>query len=142
MLDDSRPLFEQIAERISSGILDGTYREETAVPSTNELARFLRVNPATAGKGLGLLVERGVLAKRRGIGMFVAPGARERLREARTREFAERHVAPMVRAAIELDIPADGLREAIDAEWHAAVRAAAETAALRAPSQAVYEVGP
>lgn len=116
MLDSSRPLFEQIGERIVGGIIDGTYREGDAVPSSNELARFLRVNPATAGKGLGLLVDRGVLTKRRGIGMFVADGARDRLVAERTDAFRDAFVVPMLREAAELGISPEQLLAIITKE--------------------------
>ena len=61
MLDDGKPIFLQIAESIADGVLAGSYPEGTQVPSTNELAAFHRINPATVGKGLGLLVDRGIL---------------------------------------------------------------------------------
>ena len=51
-MDDDRPLFLQIAEMLENQIIDGTLPEESRVPSTNELAAFHRINPATAGKGL------------------------------------------------------------------------------------------
>ena len=85
MLDESKPLFIAVAEQIEYGILDGTYQEDTPVPSTNELAAFLRINPATAGKGLNRLADAGVLVKRRGVGMFVAVGAAELLRQTAAR---------------------------------------------------------
>ena len=116
MNDDGRPLFIQIAERIAEGILDGTYPEATAVPSTNELARHLRINPATAGKGLTMLVEQGVLEKRRGIGMFVAEGAHEQLVRERTASFAAEHIAPMIRAARQLGLTSEQLLAAIEKE--------------------------
>lgn len=116
MIDDGRPLFEQIAERIASGVLDGTYEEDAVVPSTNELARFVRVNPATAAKGLGLLVDRGVLYKRRGVGMFVAAGARERLVTERTRAFADEYITPMLREAARLGIGPNDLVALIQKE--------------------------
>ena len=116
MIDDGRPLFLQIAESIAEGILDGTYPEATAVPSTNELARHLRINPATAGKGLTMLVEQGVLEKRRGIGMFVTPGAREQLVRERTAQFAEDYIAPMLRAAAQLGLTRDQVLTAIEKE--------------------------
>ena len=78
-MDDARPLFLQIAEQIEGQIVDGSMREESQVPSINELAAFHRINPATALKGVNLLVEAGVLYKRRGVGMFVAPGAHDAL---------------------------------------------------------------
>ncbi|SDH66816.1 GntR family transcriptional regulator [Agrococcus jejuensis] len=116
MLDDGKPLFQQIAEQLSNDILDGTYPEETAVPSTNELAQFLRINPATAGKGLNLLVDDGVLYKKRGIGMFVATGARDRLVEARTRAFTHEFIAPMLREAAKLGITPGQLAHLIQEE--------------------------
>ncbi|QPZ37935.1 GntR family transcriptional regulator [Paramicrobacterium chengjingii] len=109
MLDDSRPLFVQIAEQIENDILDGTYPEETAVPSTNELAAFLRINPATAGKGLNRLVDSGILYKRRGIGMFVATGATRQLKESRQTSFAAEYVAPLIHEAAKLGISTEDL---------------------------------
>ncbi len=79
MIDDGSPIFRQIAERIAAQILDGTLAEEAQVPSTNDFAAIHRINPATAAKGVNELVDAGVLYKKRGIGMFVATGARERL---------------------------------------------------------------
>lgn len=99
MLDDSRPIFQQLAERISDDILRGVFAEGDQVPSTNELAAFYRINPATAGKGLGLLADQEVLYKRRGIGMFVAEGARARIAAERQQEFSDRFVAPLLAEA-------------------------------------------
>ncbi|GAB2507718.1 GntR family transcriptional regulator [Paramicrobacterium agarici] len=116
MLDEGRPLFVQIAEQIENDILDGTYPEETAVPSTNELANFLRINPATAGKGLNRLVDSGVLYKRRGIGMFVAAGAKQTLMEARRQSFSDEYIVPLMQEAAKLGISADELTELITKE--------------------------
>ena len=79
MLDDGAPIFSQIAERLADDIAAGTLAEGDRVPSTNELAAFYRINPATAAKGINVLIDDGLLEKRRGIGMFVAAGARDRL---------------------------------------------------------------
>ncbi|MGC5076190.1 GntR family transcriptional regulator [Agrococcus sp. DT81.2] len=116
MLDDSKPLFVAVAEQIEDGILDGTYAEDDPVPSTNELAAFLRINPATAGKGFNLLVDAGVLIKRRGIGMFVAPGAREALRQRRRLAFQDQFIAPLLREAAQLGISAEDLADMITKE--------------------------
>lgn len=116
MLDDSKPLFVAVAEQIEDGILDGTYAEDDPVPSTNELAAFLRINPATAGKGFSLLVDAGVLIKRRGIGMFVAPGAREALRQRRRFAFQDQFIAPLLREAAQLGISTEDLADMITKE--------------------------
>src|ERR671927_741115 len=102
--DDGRPLFLQIAEQIENSIVDGTLPEESQVPSTNELAAFHRINPATAAKGLNQLVADGVLYKRRGVGMFVATGAREQLLKRRRSEFADQYVVPLLTEAEKLGI--------------------------------------
>src|ERR1035437_10482965 len=77
-LDEGAPLFVQIAERLAEDIADGSLAEGERVPSTNELAAFYRINPATAAKGISMLTDDGLVEKRRGIGMFVAGGARQR----------------------------------------------------------------
>jgi GntR family transcriptional regulator len=112
--DDGRPLFLQIAEQIATSVVDGTYPEETQVPSTNELAAFHRINPATAAKGVNQLVADGVLYKRRGIGMFVAEGARTRLLESRREEFSRQFIAPLMTEAQKLGIDAEQLKKMID----------------------------
>ncbi len=104
MLNDGSPIFLQLAETIQAGILDGTYPEESQVPSTNEFAAYLRINPATAGKGMALLVERGILYKKRGIGMFVATGARAQLIDQRRRDFAAEYLTPLLREAAKLGL--------------------------------------
>ena len=72
MLDDGAPIFSQIADRLADDIAEGALAEGDRVPSTNELAIFYRINPATAAKGINVLTDSGLVEKRRGIGMFVA----------------------------------------------------------------------
>ena len=103
-MDESRPIFQQIAERIENDIIAGALPEESQVPSTNEFAAFLRINPATANKGVSLLVDSGILYKKRGIGMFVASGARERLVRERRERFRDQYLAPLLAEARKLGI--------------------------------------
>lgn len=91
-MDAARPMFLQIAAQIEGQIVDGSMREESQVPSINELSAFHRINPATSLKGVNLLVDAGILYKRRGIGMFVAPGAREVLMSRRREAFRSQYV--------------------------------------------------
>lgn len=116
MFDEGTPIFQQLADRIADDVLSGTYAEEQQVASTNEFAAFYRINPATAGKAVNLLVDRGVLYKRRGIGMFVAPGARDLLAEQRRARFAEQYVRPLVREAAALGIDVAALTHMIEQE--------------------------
>lgn len=102
MLDGTGPLFQQIAERIRADVLSGRLAEGDRAPSTNECAVFYRINPATAAKGLNLLVEQGVLEKHRGLGMFVTTGARERLLAESRDEFTDRYLRPLLAEAARL----------------------------------------
>ncbi len=104
VIDDTRPIFVQIAERIEEDILAGRLAEEEQVLSTNQFAAIYQINPATAAKGVNLLVDQGILYKKRGLGMYVATGARERLLAKRREQFYERYVAVMLREAERLGI--------------------------------------
>jgi GntR family transcriptional regulator len=108
-LDEGTPLFAQIAERLAEEIADGGLAEGERVPSMNELAAFYRINPATAAKGLNLLADDGLLEKRRGIGMFVASGARRQLLAQRRERFAALYVEPLITEAARLGIDTDEL---------------------------------
>ncbi|MFL4476337.1 GntR family transcriptional regulator [Paeniglutamicibacter sp. MACA_103] len=111
--DDSRPIFIQIAELVESEIVAGTMAEEAQVPSTNEFAAYYRINPATAAKGVNLLVETGILYKKRGIGMFVSSGAREQLLQVRRNSFQTQYIQPLAREARKLGIDGDQLSNMI-----------------------------
>ena len=111
MIDESRPIFMQIAELIENDIVDGTLAEEAQVPSTNEFAAFYRINPATAAKGVNRLVDEDILYKKRGIGMFVATGARAVLLDRRREEFFRQYVQPLAREARKLGISKEQLAQ-------------------------------
>jgi GntR family transcriptional regulator len=108
-LDEGTPLFVQVADRLAGEIADGGLAEGERVPSTNELAAFYRINPATAAKGINVLADDGLLEKRRGIGMFVTAGARQRLLARRQAEFTQRYVKPLLTEAARLGIGPDEL---------------------------------
>lgn len=107
MFDDRSPIYQQIAEKIKDDVLSGALKEDEQVMSTNQYAAFYRINPATAAKGFHQLIDEGVLYKRRGIGMFVTPDARVKLREQRRARFFEEVVEPMIDQARLLGIPLD-----------------------------------
>jgi GntR family transcriptional regulator len=109
VIEEGRALFLQIAESVEDSIVDGSLAEGAQAPSTNELAAFYRINPATAAKGVNMLVDKGVIAKRRGIGMFVVDGARERLLAERRTAFADRFVEPLLAEARTLGLGPDDL---------------------------------
>jgi DNA-binding transcriptional regulator YhcF (GntR family) len=113
LLDDSRPIFMQIAERIENDIIAGELPEESQAPSTNQFAAFYQINPATAAKGVNLLVDEGILYKKRGLGMFVATGARAKLIEQRREQFFQQYVVTMLQEAEKLGITPEQVSEMI-----------------------------
>ncbi|OIJ64343.1 GntR family transcriptional regulator [Streptomyces mangrovisoli] len=119
-LEDGGPIFAQIADELANQIADGTVGEGERVASSNELASFYRVNPATAARSLTVLADEGLVEKRRGVGMFVAQGARERLVLARRRRFAERYVRPLTVEAARLGIGRDELLDLVREELDSA----------------------
>ncbi|GGG73233.1 GntR family transcriptional regulator [Paenibacillus radicis (ex Gao et al. 2016)] len=112
-IDDSRPIFMQIAEQIEDDIIEGRLPEEAQVPSKNEFAAYHQINPATAAKGVNLLVDEGILYKKRGIGMFVATGAKAKLISKRQELFFEQYIVTMMREAEKLGITAEQLMSMI-----------------------------
>jgi DNA-binding transcriptional regulator YhcF (GntR family) len=105
VFDDRSPIYRQIANQIKADVLNGTLEGDAQVMSTNEYAAFYRINPATAAKAFQILVDEGVLYKRRGIGMFVDPAAREQLRQQHRERFFGDVVEPMVAEARAIGLP-------------------------------------
>lgn len=103
-IDSQIPIFIQLAEIVEDNILNGIYDEETQIPSTTEVAVALKVNPATINRGVNLLVERGIVYKKRGVGMFVCNGAREKVRARRRKAFLFDFLQPLLEEARNLGI--------------------------------------
>lgn len=106
-LSDSTRIYLQIANLVEDNILKNILLEEEQAPSTNELARLYSINPATAAKGLNLLADEGILYKKRGLGMFVAPGAKALVRRKRQNSFFEGYVQPLALEAQKLGLGAE-----------------------------------
>lgn len=113
LLSQNKSIYLQVGEMIETDILRGILLEEERVPSTNELARLYTINPATAAKGINLLVDEGILYKKRGLGMFVAEGAKEHIIEKRRDAFYENYVRGLLEEAQSLGISREQLVEMI-----------------------------
>lgn len=111
--NNEKSIYLQIAESIEDDIIRGIIEEETQIPSTNQMAVIYKINPATAGKGINLLVDRGILYKRRGIGMFVASDAKKAIQEERKSSFYDKFVVTLLEEAKNLGIGAEDLIEMI-----------------------------
>ena len=112
--DSQKPIFLSIAEWLEDTVLATVYEEEAQVPSITEISVKYNINPATALKGVNLLVESGVLYKKRGLGMFVATGARSKLLERRQQQFFDDYIQPLIREAQRLEITAADLKNMIE----------------------------
>jgi DNA-binding transcriptional regulator YhcF (GntR family) len=106
MFDGPEPIYLQIAQMLRAQVLAGELGEEEQVMSTTQFATTFRINPATAAKAFAELVEEGVLYKRRGVGMFVSPGAREKLLDQHRRRYFDEVLDPALLQADILGIPA------------------------------------
>jgi DNA-binding transcriptional regulator YhcF (GntR family) len=104
MDESGRPIFLQLAEQLENQIISGQLESDSQVPSTNELAAFHRINPATALKAINQLVDEGTLYKKRGIGMFVSEGAKKALLQKHSQKFQAEFVDPLLAEARKLGI--------------------------------------
>lgn len=99
-----KPIFIQIAEGIEDGILTGAFPEESQIPSITEFSVNYKINPATALKGINLLVDENIIYKKRGVGMFVAEGAVQKLRKKRQDQFYTNYISSLIDEARRLGI--------------------------------------
>lgn len=116
ILTQEKSIYLQISEMIKNDILRDIILEDERVPSTNEFAKLYAINPATAAKGVNILVEEGVLYKKRGIGMFVATGAKEKIMNQRKEEFYDNFIKALLNEASNLGITKDELVAMINKE--------------------------
>lgn len=115
MFDDHAPIYRQIADHIKADVASGVLAPDAQVMSTNQYARFYSINPATAAKAFAQLVDEGVLYKRRGVGMFVAPGAKDMLLGDRRARFFSDVLDPAIDEARKIGIPLEDLVRHISA---------------------------
>lgn len=99
LLDESQPIFQQIAQMITDDIVDGQLQEGERAPSENELSQFYNINRATARKGLQILVDQDILFKQRGIGMFVQEGAKKKVLKDKQKHYRQDYIRPMLEEA-------------------------------------------
>lgn len=102
--DDNKPIYIQVRERLENMIVTGQLKEGEQTPSSTEMSKFYKINHITVGKGVNQLVDEGILYKKRGIGMFVEKGARERLLENRRQTFVKEYIRPLMDEADKLDM--------------------------------------
>ncbi|MDF2592303.1 MAG: transcriptional regulator, GntR family [Clostridia bacterium] len=109
-----KPIYIQLAEALEDDILKGIFEEEAQVPSTTEISISFKINPATAGKGINLLVDEEILYKKRGVGMFVSSGAKEKILQKRKEVFYNNFILSLLEEASKLDIPKEEIISMIE----------------------------
>jgi len=114
--DDNSPLFLQIKERIEDQIINGALAVDEQVPSTTQIVQFYKINHITVSKGVNLLVDEGILYKKRGVGIFVSKGAKNMLIEKRKQNFLTQYLLPMLAEAKKLGIDTKTLIEMMEKE--------------------------
>lgn len=100
-----KPIYIQLSEWMMDAVLSGAFPEESQVPSTTEISVNYRINPATALKGVNILVDESILYKKRGLGMFVSSGAKSRILAKRRKDFLESYIIALIAEANKLGIP-------------------------------------
>jgi len=111
---EETPIYLQIEEKIEDAILAGAFAEESQIPSTTEFSVNYQINPATAMKGISLLVDEGIVYKKRGLGMFVCPGAKEIILGKRKKDFFDSFVRTLVSEAKKLNMSMDEILKMIE----------------------------
>ena len=109
-----KPIYVQLAEGIEDAILSGAYEEETQIPSTTEISVNYKINPATALKGINMLVDNEIVYKKRGLGMFVSTGAKVKILDKRKVTFFETYITTLVSEAKKLSISKDDILKMLE----------------------------
>ena len=102
--NSEKPIFVQGADGLEDAFLTGAFEEGSQIPSITEISVTLKINPATALKGINILTENGIVYKKRGVGMFVAEGAKKKLTEKRRNLFFENYVKELLAEAKRLGV--------------------------------------
>jgi GntR family transcriptional regulator len=112
--NSEKPIYLQLAEEIEDAVLSGAYPEETQIPSTTEISVGYKINPATALKGINRLVDDGIVYKKRGLGMFVSTGAKEKILDKRKETFFETYITSLVSEARKLSISKEDILKMLE----------------------------
>ena len=113
ILNEDEPIFIQISKAIEDEILTDNIKEDEQIPSTTELSRLYNINPATVLKGMNILVDKNILYKKRGIGMFVSSGAKNTIKLLRKESFKNKVIKNLIEEANKLEIGKEELLEMI-----------------------------
>lgn len=112
-----KPIYLQIQEELEDAIFTNSFPEETQIPSTTEISTTYKINPATVLKGMNILVNEGLIYKKRGVGMFVAQGANEKIRIKRQQEFSKAYIETLIKEAKKLQLTKEQIISLIERSY-------------------------
>lgn len=112
--ESDKPIFVQIAEWLEDAILSNAFEEESQIPSITEISVMCKINPATALKGINMLVDNEIVYKKRGLGMFVKEGAVKKLMKERKNMFYESYIEALLDEAKKLNLNKEDIMEMIE----------------------------
>jgi DNA-binding transcriptional regulator YhcF (GntR family) len=112
-MESTTPIYIQIAQGIENDIIKGVLKEDEHAYSQYQISTQYSINPATAAKGINLLVAEGILYKKRGLGMFVSKGANQMIIEKRKVVFLNETIKSVMQEAKKLGISKDTLKQMI-----------------------------
>lgn len=107
--DDRQPIFQQVADIIEDDILNGTYRVDEQILSVAQFSQLFQINPATVVKGIGLLVNEGILYKKRGLGMYVSTDAKQKIQNQRRDRFYKELLTNLLGEADKLELTTEDI---------------------------------
>nr|WP_156876100.1 GntR family transcriptional regulator [Clostridium kluyveri] len=113
-----KPMFVQIIDMIKDDILNGTYNVDDLIISTPQIAKLLSVNPTTAQKAISVLTDRGIIYKKRGVGMAVTKEAKEMILSEREKEFFDNIIPNFINEARKIGIPDMELLDIVKEHLH------------------------
>ena len=113
---DKSPIYRQLADRLREMILEGVYRNGDALPSVRQIASEHRINPITVSKSFQMLVDDGLVEKKRGLGMYVGDGAMEQLLQNEREQFLTEELPAFLERATRLGYSRESLLETLGAD--------------------------
>ena len=114
IFNEDSPIYIQLRKHIEELILNRVLEEEDSIPSLRVMARDYNLNPITVGNAVNALADTGILYKKRGVGIYVSPGARAKLIRTRGKDFITEKLQPVINLARQLELPKESIIDLVE----------------------------